>query len=147
MGKLRTSLLAGGAGVIALAGSTVLAAPASAGVVGTYQFGQNGTFPLGTMTFAKPNAFSDSFSQGPSDTGAWRRFGAEIKIKITASTQPLDVGCVLKGRITSTGIGSASAPGSFRCPSGVTGTWYAVKDAGSSSTMPQASGTLGWFRG
>ena len=147
MGKLRASLLAGGAGVIAMAGSIVLAAPASASVVGTYQFGQNGTFPLGTMTFAKPNVFSDSFDQGPTDTGVWRRFDKAIKIKITASSEQLDVGCVLKGTVTSTGISSASSPGSFRCPSGATGTWYAVKNAGSSSTTPKVSSAHSWFAG
>lgn len=147
MGKLRASFLAGGAGVIALVGSTVLAAPASAGVIGSYQFGQNGTFPLGTMTFAKPNVFSDSFTQGPTDTGVWRRTEDAIKIKVTASSEQLDVGCVLKGVVTSTGISSASAPGSFRCPSGVTGTWYAVKDAGSNSTLRNTTDTHNWFWG
>ncbi len=147
MGKLRASLLAGGAGVIALVGSTVLAAPASAGVIGSYQFGQNGTFPLGTMTFAKPNVFSDSFTQGPTDTGVWRRTEDAIKIKITASSEQLDVGCVLKGVVTSTGIGSASAPGSFRCPSGVTGTWYAIKNSGSDSNLRHKTDAHSWFRG
>jgi hypothetical protein len=147
MGKLRVSVLAVGAAVIALAGTTVLAAPAFAGVVGTYQFGQNGQYPLGTMTFAKPNLYSDTFTQGPTDSGVWHQNGQDIKVKITTSSQPLDVGCVLKGTLTSTGIGSASAPGSIRCSDGTKGTWYAVKNAGASS---MAAGTLGihsWFQG
>jgi hypothetical protein len=149
MRKLRASLLAGSSGVIALAATTVLASPAFAGVVGSYQFGQNGQYPLGTMTFAKPNLYSDTFTQGPTDSGVWHQKGQAIKVKITTSSQPLDVGCVLKGTLTSTGIGSASAPGSIRCPDGTKGTWYAVKSAGtsSSSMATGASGIHSWFQG
>ncbi len=147
MGKLRASLLAGSVGMIALAGTTVLATPASAGVVGTYQFGQNGQYPLGTMTFAKPNLYSDAFTQGTTDSGVWHQNGEDIKVKITTSSQPLDVGCILKGTLTSTGIGSASAPGSIRCPNGTKGNWYAVKNPGTSSSAAGTSGIHSWFQG
>jgi hypothetical protein len=133
MGMLRTSLLSAGAGLITLTGTTVLAAPASAGVVGTYQFGQDGTFPVGTQTLAKQHTYSDNFLNGTTDTGVWQRTATGIKIKITASTEQLDVGCVLKGTITSAGFSSASNPGRYKCPSGLTGTWYAIKNSGSSS--------------
>ena len=135
MGKLRTSLLAGVSGLIALVGTTALAAPASAGVVGTYQFGQNGHFPLGGgRRLAQPNLFSDSFtSAGTTDSGSWQVKGGVVKIKITSSDQPLDVGCILKGTVTTAGIASPSSPGSVQCPTGVTGTWYAVENAGTES--------------
>ncbi len=149
MGKLRASLLAGGSGLIALVGTTALAAPASAGVVGTYQFDQNGQFPLGTMTFAQPNVFSDSFtSGGTTDSGSWNVKGGVVKIKITSSYQPLDVGCILKGTVTTAGIASASNPGSVQCPTGVTGTWYAVKNAGTESVaVAGTSGPHSWSQG
>lgn len=144
MGKLRASLLAGGAGIIALAGTSVLTVPASAGVIGGYQFGQNGQFPLGTMTMAKRNMYSDTFASGTTDTGVWRIDDKVVRIKITGSSQPLDIGCVLKGKVTTAGIGSASAPGSYKCKSGSTGTWYAVKTSG---TVPSSSGRTSWFQG
>ncbi len=149
MGKLRASVLAGGSGLIALVGTTALAAPASAGAVGTYQFAQNGQFPLGTMTLAQPNLFSDSFtSGGTADSGSWQVKGGVIKIKITSSSQPLDVGCILKGTVTSAGIASASNPGSVRCPDGVTGTWYAVKSAGAASAaVTGTSDPQSWSQG
>ncbi len=147
MGKLRASLLAGGAGAIVVAGTMILAAPASAGVVGTYQFGQNGQYPLGTMMFTKPNVYSDAYTQGTTDSGVWHQKGKAIKVKITVSSQPLDVGCVLKGTLTTTGIGSASAPGSIRCPSGSKGTWYAVKNGGTTATSAGTSGSPSWFQG
>ena len=131
MGTLRASLLAGGSGLIALVGTTLVAQPASAGVVGTYQFAQNGQFPVGAMTLDQPNLFTDSFtSGGTTDSGLWHVKGGIVKIKITSSNQPLDVGCVLKGTVTAAGISSASNPGSIHCPTGVTGTWYAVMNAG-----------------
>ena len=149
MGKLRTSLLAGGSGLIALLGTAALAAPASAGVVGTYQFAQNGQFPLGTMTLAQPNVFSDSYtSGGTTDSGSWQVNGGVVKIKITSSYQPLDVGCILKGTVTTAGIGSAANPGSVRCPDGVTGSWYAVKNAGTGSVaVTGTSGPHSWSQG
>jgi hypothetical protein len=147
MAKLRASFLATGACVIALAATTALAAPASAGVVGTYQFGQNGTFPAGSMTFATHHVFSDAFTNGPTDTGVWSRVLTAIRIKITASSEQLDVGCVLKGTITPTGISSAADPGSVTCPSGVTGTWYAVTSAGTSTPTSPTSGTHSWSQG
>ena len=149
MGKLRASLIAGGSGLIALLGTTALAAPASAGVVGTFQFAQNGQFPLGTMTLAQPNLFSDSFtSGGTTDSGSWQVKGGVVKIKITSSSQPLDVGCILKGTVTSAGIASASNPGSVRCPDGVTGTWYAVKNSGTGSVaVPGTSDPYSWSQG
>ena len=148
MGRLRASLLAGGSGLIALVGTTALAAPASAGVVGTYQFAQNGQFPLGTMTLVQPNLFSDSFtSGGTTDSGSWHVKGGVVKIKITSSNQPLDVGCILKGTVTTVGIASASNPGSVQCPNGVTGTWYAVKNAGAPGAVPGTSGPQSWSQG
>ncbi len=146
MGKLRASLLAGSFGLIAVVGTTALAAPASAGVVGTYQFAQNGQFPLGTMTLAQPNQFSDSFtSGGTTDSGSWHVKAGVVKIKITSSDQPLDVGCVLKGTVTTAGIASASHPGSVQCPTGVTGTWYAVTNAGGqSAAVTGMSGPHSW---
>jgi hypothetical protein len=149
MGKLRASLLAGSSGLIALVGTMTLAAPASAGVGGSYQFAQNGQFPLGTMTFAQPNLFSDSFtSGGTTDSGSWHVKGGVVKIKITSSSQPLDVGCILKGTVTTTGFASASKPGSVQCPTGVTGTWYAVKNAGAESVAAAgASGPQSWSQG
>ena len=68
------------------------------------------------MTFAKPNLYSDAFTQGPTDSGVWHQNGEAIKVKITTSSQQLDVGCILKGTLTSTGIGSASAPGFHSVP-------------------------------
>jgi hypothetical protein len=153
MGRLRASLLAGGSGLIALVGMTVLAVPASAGVVGTYQFAQNGQFPLGTMTLAQPNLFSDSFaSGGTTDSGSWLVKGGVVKIKVTSSDQPLDVGCILKGTLNTAGISSASNPGSVQCPTGVTGTWYAVRNAGTESaamagTAGGTSGPQSWSQG
>jgi hypothetical protein len=144
MGMLRTSLLSAGAGLITLTGTTVLAAPASAGVVGTYQFGQDGAFPVGTMTLAKPNVYSDSFINGTTDSGVWLKTVTGIKIKIKSSTEQLDVGCVLKATITSTGFGSASLPGRYTCPSGLTGTWYAVLNSGSTTNPGVPPGTNGW---
>jgi hypothetical protein len=144
MGMLRTSLLVAGAGLITLAATTVGAAPASAGVVATYQFGQDGTFPVGTQTLAKAHTYSDNFLNGTTDTGTWQRTTTEIKIKITASSEQLDVGCVLKGTITSAGFSSASSPGRYKCPSGLTGTWYAIKNTGSSSNAVAPPDIRGW---
>lgn len=147
MRKLRPSFLAGATGVIALAGTAVLASPVSAGVAGTYQFGQNGQFPVGTMTFTKPDQFSDMFINGITDTGTWHRNVNVVKIKITTSSDPYDIGCILKGTVTTTGIGSASAPGDYQCPSG-SGTWYAVKNTGTTaSTAAGTSGSHSWFQG
>lgn len=152
MGKLRTSLLAGGSGLIAMVGTTALAAPASAGVAGAYQFAQDGQFPLGTMSLAQPNLFSDSFtSGGTTDSGTWQVKTGVVKIKITSSNQPLDVGCILKGTLTTAGIASASSPGSVQCPT-VNGTWYAVKNAGTESvamtgTSTGTSGPHSWSQG
>ncbi len=113
--------------MIALVGTTALAAPASA-ERRYVQFDQNGQFPLGTMTLVQPDLFSDSFtSGGTTDSGSWQVTAGVVKIKIKSSSEPLDVGCILKGTVTSAGIASASNPGSVRCPDGVTGTWYAVK--------------------
>ncbi len=149
MGTLRASLLAGGSGLIALVGTTSLAMPASAGVVGTYQFAQDGQFPAGTMTLAQPNLFSDSFtSGGTTDSGLWHVKEGAVKIKITSSNQPLDVGCILKGTMTTAGIASASSPGSIHCPTGVTGTWYAVMNTGTQSvTVTGTSGPHSWSDG
>jgi hypothetical protein len=148
MARLRTSLLAGGAGVIALVGTTALAVPASAALTGTYQFGQDGTFPVGTMTLAKPDTYSDSFLNGTTDSGVWHKtLTGGIKIKITVSTEQLDVGCILRGPITSTGFGSSAAPGKYTCPSGATGTWYAVTSSGSTPSPVGLPSTNGWGNG
>jgi hypothetical protein len=149
MGTLRASLLAGGSGLIALVGTTCLAEPASAGVVGTYQFAQNGQFPVGALTLAQPNVFTDSFaSGGTTDSGSWHTTGGVVKIKITSSNQPLDVGCILKGTVTTAGISSASNPGSIHCPTGVTGTWYAVVNANTNSiAVTGTSGPRSWSQG
>jgi hypothetical protein len=146
MGTLRASLLAGGACLITLVGTTVFAAPASAGVVGSYQFGRDGMFPVGSMTLAKQHVYSDSFTNGPTDTGTWSRSLAGIKIKITSSTEQLDLGCVLKGTITSTGFSSSSDPGTYKCPSGLAGTWYALKSTGTAPNGGSPSSN-GWARG
>jgi hypothetical protein len=145
MGRLRASLLAGGVVLITLAGTTVVAAPASAGVVGSYQIGQDGSFPVGTMTLAKQGAYSDVFANGTTDTGVWHKsLTGGIKIKITASSEELDVGCVLKGTINSTGFSSASDPGKYTCPNAPSGTWYAIKGSGSTPNPPGAPGASGW---
>ena len=69
------------------------------------------------MTLAQPNLFSDSFtSAGTTDSGSWQVKGGVVKIKITSSDQPLDVGCILKGTVTTAGIASPSNQGSVQCP-------------------------------
>ena len=96
------------------------------------------------MTLAKPHTFSDNFINGTTDTGVWRRTVTAIRIKVTASTEQLDVGCVLKATITSAGFSSAANPGTYKCPSGLTGTWYAIKNSGSTSNAVTPSDTNGW---
>jgi hypothetical protein len=147
MRTLRTSLLASGTGLIILTGTTLLAPLASAGVVGTYQFGQDGAFPVGTMTLAKQHVFSDDFTNGTTDTGTWSRTVTGIKIKVTSSTEQLDVGCVLKGTINSTGISSSSDPGTYKCPSGYDGTWYALKNSGTATNPVGSPASNGWAQG
>ena len=133
MGKIRASVVVAGISGI-IAGTTLLAPPAFAGVKGNYNFGIGGfPYPDGTMTISRHHTWSDAFGFGGperpfTDSGTWARHGKSITLTVTASGGGAnEVGCVLSGTLNKSGINSASSPGSITCPGGIPLTWYAVK--------------------
>jgi hypothetical protein len=143
MEKYRIPFLAGGV-VAILAGTTLVATPALAGVKGNYEMAIGPGSPTLPLTISRHHVFSDVSQNGVMDTGTWTRHGKTVTLTITASSYYADVGCVLSGTLVRGGINTPSSPGTYACTT-LAGTWYAV-ESGPSAVSFQASAvpSPGW---